>query len=168
VVSEDVARSLDRHCIAIRGHATATRIVRWPKRSHQHRFRPVGSPSVRDWRVLGPDIRLRRSLRLVTITVSRSSLKTSVSVKRQGRPFVESGGRCEVPTVRCRPTAMAADLQQPSWCSRRHPKMIEAVRQLRGEARRRSSVRTAGSLWSTYRGFDRHPDGQRDTGFWVV
>jgi acetyl-CoA C-acetyltransferase len=142
VVSEDVARSLDRHCIAIRGHATAI------KGSFGGRNDLTDTASVQsggrayEMAGVGPrDIDYVGLYDSFTITVLEQLEDLGFCEKGKGGPFVESGA------LRSPDGSLPTNSDGGGLCNNHPgarggmPKMIEAVRQLRGEATTEVQVR---------------------------
>ena len=142
VVSEDVARSLDRHCVAIRGHATAIKGSYGGRIDLTYTAAAQSGPRAYDMAGVGPaDIDYVGLYDSFTITVLEQIEDLGFCEKGKGGLFVESGA------LRSPDGQLPTNSDGGGLCNNHPaarggmPKLVEAVRQLRGEATPQVQVR---------------------------
>jgi len=142
VVSEDVARSLDRHCVAIRGHATAIKGSFGGRTDLTYTAAVHSGARAYGMAGVGPeDIDYVGLYDSFTITVLEQLEDLGFCEKGKGGLFVESGA------LRSPDGSLPTNSDGGGLCNNHPgarggmPKLIEAVRQLRGEATPEVQVR---------------------------
>ena len=142
VVSEGVARSLDRHCVAIRGHATAIKASFGGRIDLTYTAAAQSGRRAYDMAGIGPaDIDYVGLYDSFTITVLEQIEDLGFCEKGKGGLFVESGA------LRSPDGQLPTNSDGGGLCNNHPaarggmPKLVEAVRQLRGEATPEVQVR---------------------------
>lgn len=135
VVSEDVARSLGRQCVAVRGHATAVKGSFGGRNDLTCTAAAQSGARAYEMAGVGPrDIDYVGLYDSFTITVIEQVEDLGFCEKGKGGPFVESGA------LRSPHGSLPTNSDGGGLCNNHPgarggmPKMVEAVRQLRGEA----------------------------------